>query len=147
MRVLKWIIIVLIGGIAVLVAGIFMRNRIVGPQGWALDDAKQQLRVMMKDPDSMRIRTHYIVTRARDDNWTDIYICGVVDGKNSFGAYAGGTRFVSHSVSNRRSFQTISVQMEDEREWQQAHQLGLPSGFETAYWNPWCADDQLTDTP
>lgn len=139
MRILKWLLII----VAVLIAGIYIRNKAIGPEGWAFDNTERELMSRMKDPDSLEIRTHFVITRV-NGNKSEIFICGQVDGKNSFGAYTGGTRFASRSTSNKDlgTFDTWSVQVEDEQETRKAREVNMLSSFEQVYWNDWCVDSK-----
>lgn len=144
MKIVKWLVIVLIGIPVVLVGGIYIRNKAVGPVGWAEDNAMKALRGMMKDPDSMVIRSSFIVRKPNTSGGEDIAICGIVDGKNGFGGYTGGTRFVSVSLTTNGSygetFDTRTIQIEDSAEKAKAVDVKMLSGFEKVYWNDNCVD-------
>lgn len=113
----------------------------IGPVGWATDDVEKALRAQMKDPDSMVIRSSYVVKR-QTERGQEISICGFVDGRNSFGAYSGPVRFVSESLSNRqlKIFQTSMVKLENAVETKEAHEVNMLSSFEEVYWNKYCVD-------
>lgn len=140
MSAAKWIAVILLVPV-VLVAGIFIRNKAIGPVGWAKDDVEKSLRAQMKDPDSMMIRSSYVVVRTLGAQ-TEISVCGVVDGRNGFGGYVGGMRFASRSVSNKEvgTFETYSVKLEDLKQTAEARSVKMLSGFEHVYWNDWCVD-------
>ncbi|WP_426172607.1 hypothetical protein [Pseudoduganella sp. R-34] len=144
MKILKWLVIVLFAIPVVLVGGIYIRNKAVGPVGWAEENAKKALRGMMKDPDSMIIRSSFIVRKPNTNGGEDIAICGIVNGKNGFGGYTGGTRFVSVSFTTNGSygetFDTRAVQIEDSAEKAKAVDVKMLSGFEKVYWNENCVD-------
>ena len=144
MKVLKWILIVVVAIPVLLVAGIYIRNKSVGPEGWAKDNTEKKLVASMKDPDSMVIRSYYFVKNTAANGDEEIYMCGIVDGKNSFGAYTGGTRFASRSTSSKslNTFDTWDVQMDSEERKATASRLGRLSAFEEVYWNKWCVDSQ-----
>jgi hypothetical protein len=141
MKALKWI-----GAIClipvVLVAAAYIRNKAVGPVGWATDDVEKALRAQMKDPDSMVIRSSYVVQRQTEFG-LEISICGLVDGRNSFGAYSGPMRFASKSFSNRQLevFETSMVKLENPLEAKQSHDVNMLSTFEEIYWNKYCVDE------
>jgi hypothetical protein len=126
----------------VLIAGIYIHNKAIGPVGWAQDNTEKALREHMKDPDSMVIRSSYVVQKTDAKGNQLIYICGIVDGKNSFGGYAGGTRFASKSEYSKAldTFDTWSVQIEDPEQERSAKDVGMLSGFDSVYWNDWCVD-------
>jgi len=123
------------------VIGISIKNKIIGPEGWAEDDAIKALKQKMKDPDSMVIRSSYVVTR-NIEGLDYIAVCGVVDGKNSFGVYAGGSRFVSISTHSKefKIFETVITEIEDTAQTRDARSVNGSSGFEVAYWNEYCVN-------
>lgn len=139
MKVLKWIAVLAILVPALLIAGIFVRNKAVGPVGWAHDNTVTRLKALMKDPDSLVIRSSYVVEMPEGDGST-IGVCGIVDGKNSFGGFTGGSRFVSSSSRTPNTFDTNVVVMEDISQTETAHSVGMLSGFESVYWNAYCVD-------
>lgn len=143
MKILKWVVIAIITGLVLLVVGIYARNKAVGPVGWAEDNTIKALKAKIKDPDSMIIRSSYVIEKTTPDGKTEIFICGIVDGKNSFGGYTGGTRFASRSVSNKspRTFDTYTVEVEDESLRNTAHSMNRLSPFEKIYWNEYCVDE------
>jgi len=126
----------------VLIASIYVRNKALRPVGWAQDNTKNALKERMKDPDSMIIRSSYVVQKIDEKGDQLIYVCGIVDGKNGFGGYSGGTRFASWSFHSKSlgSFDTISVQMEDPERQRSAEEIGWLSAFDKVYWNEWCVD-------
>lgn len=140
MKYVAWFLGALILTPIVLMGGAFVHNKMIGPVGWAKEDALKALSQAMKDPDSTVIRSYYVVEKPSDSGGTDIYICGIVDGRNGFGAYTGGTRFVSWSSSFHDTFSTISTNIEDDEQRDQAHNLHMLSAFETVYWNGSCVD-------
>lgn len=137
-----WVIRIAICIPIILIAGIYVRNKAVGPVGWAQDNTEKELKDRMKDPSSMVIRLLYAVQKADAKGNESIYICGIVDGKNSFGSYAGGTRFASWSTYSKslETLNTISLQMENPEEQRAAEKIGWLSGFDKIYWNEWCVD-------
>ena len=142
MKYLKFLLAALIAIPVLLMSAAFIRNKAVGPAGWAEDDVNKRLRNIMKDPDSMIIRSFYIVERKKSASTTEISVCGIVDGKNSFGAYTGGQRFSSLSIhdSELKAFSTYSVEMENPEQKIASRQLGRLSPFEQVYWNQRCVD-------
>ena len=142
MKFLKWLLILLVAISVVLVAGIYVRNKAVGPAGWAEDNTIKALKAKMKDPDSMVVRSSFVILKNNEKNDTEIFICGIIDGKNSFGGYTGGTRFASRSVSSKTfgTFNTYTVEMENEKDKALASSIKRLSAFETVYWNDYCVD-------
>lgn len=139
MSALKWIGIVVAVPV-VFVAGIFVVNKISGPVGWAKADVEKNLRAQMKDPDSMVIRSSFVVERKMEGK-TEISVCGIVDGKNNFGGYTGGMRFASRSVSTDDTFDTYTVKIEDPSDLADARNRNILSIFEDIYWNKYCVDE------
>lgn len=139
MGIAKKIIIAVVAVPCVLIASVYIRNKAVGPEGWAMDDTENHLRARLKDPDSLVIRTsETFVTTDPNDGSKTIHICGTFDGKNSFGAYGGPTRFVSRSISSQNSFQFVSVTVEESDDVELARRANMPSSFEKVYWAPNC---------
>ena len=141
-HVWAWVIGLVIATPIALIASIYVRNKAVGPVGWAQENTEKALKERMKDPGSMVIRSSYVVQKADEKGNESIYVCGIVDGKNSFGGYAGGTRFASWSSHSKSlgTFDTISVQMENPEHQRAAQEVGWLSGFDKVYWNEWCVD-------
>ena len=141
MKAVKWILVLIVLIPVVIMVSFFIRNKAVGPEGWARDDVEKVLRAQMKDPDSMVIRSSYVVTRVSGAQ-TEISICGVVDGRNAFGGYAGGMKFASKSVSNKELgyFKTDTVKLENLADAAEARSVRMLSGFEEFYWNQFCVD-------
>ncbi|MCE5234401.1 MAG: hypothetical protein ABFC67_12615 [Mizugakiibacter sp.] len=137
-----WVLGIIVAIPIVLIGGIYVHNKTIGPVGWARGNTAKSLREQMKDPDSMVIRSSYVVQKTDDKGNQFIYICGIVDGKNSFGGYAGGTRFASKSEYSKSldTFDTWSVQMDDPEQERTAKSVGMLSSFDSVYWNDWCVD-------
>lgn len=124
---------------ALIVGGSYIRNKAVGPDGWAMDNTTAKLKERFKDPESMVIKSsRTIATTGPGAGVTTIHICGLVDGKNSFGAYAGPVRFVSRSVATEDTFDTYSVDVEDPAKTAAARQVEMRSAFEKVMWDPNC---------
>lgn len=139
MKILKIALISVVALFVLFAGGSYVRNKLIGPEGWAMDRTERRLQAMMKDPGSTVIRSSQTFSRVDPETGdTIIYICGVVDGKNSFGAFSGGTRFVSRSVSRANSFDTYEVDLESPEDVALAQQANLPSPFEEVYWTPNC---------
>lgn len=139
MGIAKNLLITVIAIPVLFTAGSYIRNKAVGPEGWAMDNTETRLRQQFKDPESVVIRSSRTISTVDPDSRdATIHICGTVDGKNSFGAYPGAVRFVSRSVSRSNTFDTYSVEVEDPRETEVAHSVDRRSGFEKVYWDPNC---------
>ena len=91
----------------------------------------------------MLIRSSFVVKRSNSSGTTEISVCGVVDGKNSFGGFSGGQRFASLSYHHAqlKTFDTQSVEIEDPVQKSAAERLGRLSAFEQVYWNSRCVDE------
>lgn len=139
---LAWAFGIIVAVPLVLIAGIYIHNKAIGPVGWAQDNTEKALSAHMKDPDSMVIRSSYVVQKTDAKGNQLIYICGIVDGKNGFGGYAGGIRFASKSEYSKSldTFDTWSVQMENPEDERTAKEIGEISAFVSVYWNAWCVD-------
>ena len=139
MKILKIALISVVALFVLFAGGSYVRNKLIGPEGWAMDRTEQRLQAMMKDPGSTVIRSSQTFSRIDPATGnTIIHICGVVDGKNSFGAFSGGTRFVSRSVSSADTFDTYEVDLEPPEDVALALRANLPSPFEEVYWTPNC---------
>lgn len=104
-----------------------------------MDNTVTRLRAKFKDPDSVQIRSSWTVVKPDPGGGKrNIYICGLVDGKNSYGAYPGAVRFVSHSIDWTDMFDTKSVTVEDPPDTATAHGVNMRSGFEKVYWDETC---------
>ena len=143
MKMLKWLVLVLVGVPLLIVAGVYLRNKAVGPDGWARDNTIKQLKTNMRDPGSMVIRSSYIV-KVTDPakTVTTINLCGVVDAKDAAGAYTGGLRFVSRSIDDNQAgtFDTYAVLIEDPAQKTIADSQHVLSAFTSRYWNAHCVD-------
>lgn len=142
MKILKWLLVLLVSVPLLLITSVFVRNKLIGPAGWAEDNTVKLLKARMKDPDSVVIRSSYTLSSTNADGDSEIRICGIVDGKNSFGGYTGGTRFVSLSINTKRfnTFDTVFVKIEDTEEKARALKVKMLSGFDKVYWNEYCVD-------
>lgn len=143
MKILKWAVVVLVGLALLIVAGVFVRNKVVGPAGWARDNTLKQLKANLRNPGSMVIRSSYIVKTAdQGKDVTVIELCGVVDAKDATGAYTDGLRFVSRSIDDNAAgtFDTYAVLIEDPAQKVAADSQHVLSAFESRYWNTHCVD-------
>jgi hypothetical protein len=140
MKILKILLLSIAALLILLAGGSYVRNKMIGPEGWARDNTETKLKSMMKDPASTAIRSSQTFSTVDPKTGAKtIYICGVVDGKNSLGAYSGGTRFVSRSVSTVDTFDTYEVDLENPEDVSLARAANMPSAFEKVYWAPYCS--------
>lgn len=143
MKTLKWMLVLLVGIPLLVVAGVYLRNKVVGPAGWAKDNTLKQLKANLKHPGTMVIRSSYTVQAAGPGkNATAIYLCGVVDAQDDAGALTGGLRFLSRSVDDNDAgtFDTDPVVIEDPAQKVQSASQHVLSTFETRDWNAHCVD-------
>ncbi len=142
MKTFLIVLLAIAGVIALAVGGIYIHNKSLTPEDLAMENTTARLRSLLKDPESMKIRASYIVFKSNDRGSTDVSVCGVVDGKNSFGGYTGGTKFVSVSTWTKDpdTFSTWIVELEDATEAQRSKDAGRLSPFDSVYWNSHCVD-------
>lgn len=136
-QILKWGMVVLLGVPLLMVAGVWTRNKAVGPEGWLRDDAEKAIRAKLIDPESLVMKESYFI---RPDA-TSLALCGIFDAKNRMGGYTGGTRFVATAHASASSYSVIGVNTEEDEVKRQADKLGMLSAFETVYWNGHCVDE------
>ena len=134
---LKWIVVAALTFAAVL---LFM-GATASPEEQAQELTEINLKQLLKDPDSMKIKSSFIVKKPADKKGDfDISVCGIVDGKNGFGGYTGGIPFVSNSAVFDGETHFISINIEDPTDKKNATQLKKLSAFENIFWNGYCTD-------
>lgn len=103
----------------------------------AISQAKKSIARMLKDPDSAKFED---VTLKRSEESVDNqpigYVCGYVNGKNAFGAYAGSVRFVAKTVLYKSGAIVVDAQMDTGEDKFVPGRLETP--FEMTFWNPRC---------
>lgn len=77
-------------GIIVAVAATLLGAAVFGPNMWAVHKAKQAAAQELLDPSSAQFRNVRVVSDVGSKT-----VCGEVNGKNRYGAYAGYRRFVA----------------------------------------------------
>ncbi len=140
---LKWAVALLVGVPVLIVAGVYVRNKAVGPAGWAKDNTLTYLKANLLNPGSMVIRSSYLVRTADPGkNVNVIELCGIVDAKDAAGEYTGGLRFVSRSIDDigAGTFDTYAVLVENPALKVAADSQHVLTAFETRYWNTHCVD-------
>jgi hypothetical protein len=104
----------------------------------------------LKDPRSAKFSGVYLIRQPAQQGYSKVAACGVVDGKNSFGTYAGSARFVAHGIQGNNMIDITSIQIEDpsdRRATIQSRENGkLTTIFEEVYWNAYCVDDNHPST-
>jgi hypothetical protein len=85
----------------------------------------------------------FCYTASPSFGYTEIRTCGIVDGKNSFGGYAGGSRFVSVSRSYKDTFDNFIVELDNSSASDKAaaERIGSVTSFEKVCWNEYCVDE------
>lgn len=71
----------------------------------AIQLAKNEMSASMKDPDSAKFRyMRFIKENEKNDGSISGAVCGQVNGKNGFGAYAGFTPFIVKITMKEKGF-------------------------------------------
>lgn len=105
----------------------------------AIYTAKAMAKEQLKDPSSARFRGEYVVRRPPDaKGLMEVAVCGLIDGKNGFGAYSGGTRYVAHGFDGSSGQSMFDVIVDDGSK--RSMEPGEETTFEKVYWNPSCTD-------
>lgn len=120
-------------------------------QGQMVKEAKKSVAEQLKDPNAAQFSEIFTVKGNHGainskSKWQDFAVCGFVNGKNSFGAYAGKTRFVAmlREYESDNRFSLIGVTLEGQSsELKQAtvesrNSATPESVFEKIYWNESC---------
>jgi hypothetical protein len=110
----------------------------------AISAGKDAAKSHLKDPPSARFGPVFLVVKpVGKDGVRDAATCGVIDGKNGFGGYTGGSRFVVLQILSKYGVDNISVQYEDydsKKAWPDPDNSPPESLFERSWWNPNCVD-------
>ena len=94
--------------------------------------AEKNIARKLKDPDSAKFGKTFIVRKPADaSGMSEVAACGTIDGKNSFGAYTGGTRFVVKGLQGDSLLDISIMELDDPTE-------SKPTTFEKIYWNTYC---------
>lgn len=107
----------------------------------AFDFAKEEIAKILNDPDSAKFSDVYTTkVDSNPDGSGLLGVCGRVNGKNAFGAYAGSIRFVA--VIHVRKDKTLSVfdAVLDEK----GSHGPLIGTFDQNYWNEYCMTGNST---
>ena len=116
------------------------------PDFWMIEASKKAASERLKDPPSARFPVDpFIVRNQRKDGLELVAVCGMIDGKNGFGAYSGGTRFVAWNVVGKNEDSTAPYQVEmddgDGRATAASQYTEYPTtSFEDVHWNKSCVD-------
>ncbi|EFI60726.1 MULTISPECIES: hypothetical protein [Comamonas] len=94
--------------------------------------AEKNIARKLKDPDSAKFGKTFIVRKpANELGISEVVACGTIDGKNSFGAYTGGVRFVVRGLQGGDLLDISIMELDDPTE-------SKPTTFEKVYWNAYC---------
>lgn len=108
-------------------------------------EAERAVSAQLKDGSSAQFSSVYLVKNKASQGSEWIAACGLVNGKNSFGALAGNTRFVVLGIQGEKSHGIATVNIEDHDRrgvpGKGPSPSKLPTIFEDVYWNPHCVDD------
>jgi hypothetical protein len=93
--------------------------------------AQSAVKQHLTDPDSAQFSDETVVWNRNSSGYvTDVTVCGWVNSKNTFGGYAGKTRFVATSDSDVLKFPRVHIESDS-----------TTSIFEI-YWNPICGGNK-----
>lgn len=110
--------------------------------------AENSISNLLKDPSSAQFSDEFLVENLPDDSgYQNINVCGLVNGKNSFGAFSGSTRFVVALVVNRSQNILEATDSElddgnDQATLSTENQENKETVFEQVYWNKMCINSQ-----
>jgi hypothetical protein len=136
-----WWLLVPAAVLAVLVAGIYIWNGFFSLEGRSIAEAKEALRTKMKDPDSMRIESMFTTKEiSKDSRQVSIGVCGTFYGKNSYGAYDGGLRFISHVLYKDGNRLAGITEIEDKTLSDIYNRHNEQTPIESS-WNIFCVDE------
>ncbi|WP_156400399.1 hypothetical protein [Caulobacter sp. Root655] len=107
---------------------------------WAAKDAAK---AQLKDPPSARFPIEPYVVRTRGTGesakYDQVAACGIIDGKNGFGGYSGGTRFVAWTFVEPGAEPDRSVVVNFDDSPRSSSSDG-PSPYDEFIWNKYCVD-------
>lgn len=103
-----------------------------------------------KDPDSAKFQDVHVVPSPNSER--EVHVCGVVNAKNVFGAYTGGTRFIARVAKDDDKYETTGFALEGTDEKSRRATVETintdkpQSEFEYKYWNKLCINNQTKPT-
>lgn len=108
-------------------------------------EAEHQVSARLKDPDSAIFAGVFVIRESAKDGGIgqSVSACGIVDGKNSYGAHTGGARFVAHGLQGKNLLHFSIVELDDgnRRATVGSRDTSQPETiFEAVYWNKYCVD-------
>jgi len=117
----------------------------------AVSEAKAVIKTHLKDPETARFQEIHIVKSTETISGSqNIAVCGVVDGKNGFNAYTGGSRFIVRmSIHKDRKALILDSEIDDGTTKTIAEDQDpkkIQSPFELWHWNVYCLDSTHSPT-
>jgi len=117
------------------------------PDDSAKWSAEKAVTARLKDQPTARFSNEFVVRRPIDkEGKQELATCGIVDGKNSFGGYTGGSRFVVIQWQYFKpnpiapAFDNVYVVIDDGDRRAALGALPHETIFERVYWNAECVD-------
>lgn len=116
---------------------------------------KNAIGEQLKSPDSAKFSDIYIVRWkgvTSDAGYGNLAVCGVVNAKNSFGAYTGNNRFVVELSDNNGEKEPVILHMNVESSEMRRSALTSKNNdkseslFEMLFWNMRCVDQKHPKT-
>lgn len=99
----------------------------------AVSLAKVEVAKLLKDPESAKFTEVFTVDLTpRKDGEFSMGVCGMVNGKNAFGAYGGAIRFAS-KILVRQDKSTVLIIADIDNESNSEKSI-----FDDLYWNRFC---------
>jgi hypothetical protein len=115
------------------------------PEEQFLSAAKDMAKAKLRDPESARfpVEPYLVRTKGKGDDakFDAIAACGIIDGKNGFGGYTGGSRYVASTMitsGDPVEGAPYSVEIDDLSDV--AKYATRESSFDSIYWNKYCVD-------
>lgn len=110
-----------------------------------IEIAKSIIKRNLKDSDSAKFGNIHTVIEATDTAGTKVvHVCGFVNGRNSFNAYAGEVRFLVSLIDSGNQYTpTLSIaEIDDGNQKAVPHTINKEPAtrFEQVYWNAYCLD-------
>ncbi|MBM2883944.1 zinc ribbon domain-containing protein [Chromobacterium phragmitis] len=101
----------------------------------AILQAQEMVRTSLKDPSTAIFRDVAFHKEKQDGPYTSGYVCGFINGKNSFGVMAGERRFVARAFFGKNVLDVTNMQIEPST---LEHEGAAILVFDAAYWRPSC---------
>ncbi len=111
-----------------------------------ISSAESAVSSILKDPSSGQFSGEFLIKAPPGkDGYQNVSVCGFVNAKNSFGAYAGASRFVVSLVLNdeQNILSATSAVIDDGKDQATLTSAGTArpqTVFEAVYWDAMCVD-------